>query len=270
MTQPPKLPQPAPEQGDPTGVRSLLSSLPDPTPMPPTVVERIEASLAAAAAAQRSEARAGSVGASSSPWMTEPPGARRAPSRAIAALAAGFLAIAGTGMFALRSLRSEGPATAPPMVITPRSTASTQPEEPPARSASPGGSTWPTVAPSPNAASGAVVLFATDTRYTQAALAVQAAVLWAAPGPSLPPLAAEQPGIGPLGTPAGLAGCLDALGLDAPERTMIDFALYEQRPAAVLITRTGPRTEVRVVERSCRDGNPGLIREAITVTARHS
>ncbi len=253
------------DRDDPTGMRSLLSSLPDPAPMPDDVAARIGASLAEAAGEQRHRPPLAQRGGP--PWEKARAGGRAA-SRTIGALAAGFLVIAGAGVFGLHTLQS-GRSSAPPMVVAPPAT-----RPGPSQVTPPASPSSPTV---PGRRSGAPTpLFtATKTVYSSASLEKQAAMLWTAAGaahPSftLPSLAAEQPGIGPLATPLGLSDCIRALGLEVPDRVVVDFARYAGRPAAVLVTANGPALQVHVVERTCRAGRPGVIAGplAVAVPAR--
>lgn len=226
--------------------------------MPDDVAARIEASLAVAA----DELRRRPVEVPGrAPWANNRSHAGRSSSRTIAALAAGFLVIAGAGVFGLQSLES-GTSDAPPMAVTPPSTHRSPSQATPTNSAPPSSAASPRPAPS------TPLFTASKTDYTHGDLAKQATALWAAAGsnPSftLPSLSAEQPGLGPLATPMGLADCVAALGIDAPARVVADFARYGGRPAAVLLTSNGSTVQVHVVERTCRTGRAGVIAEPVT------
>ncbi len=287
---PPGMRNPGMDHEDPTGVRALLGSLPDPGPMPADVVQRIESSLSAAA---ESVPRAGASGGSDRTWgSTRPNLPGGASPRTIAALAAGFLMIAGTGVFGLRSLQTDG-TPGPPMAIAPAShPSSTSPDRHPSPTSPPTGPashtspTGPTTGPhnpftptptSPPAVSGGTdgtpkdqpaetIFVASGTIYLPDTMAAQATQLWRDPGAPLPALAAEQPGIGPLATPAALSECLDALDVASAPRAVVDFALYRQRPAAVIITGDAHAAQVRVVDRSCRAGHPNLLLGPVSLT----
>ena len=72
VTTPRHQPGPVRPEDDPTGVRALLSSLPEPGPMPEHLVERISASLAAEQA-NRSRVVRQLIAAGADP-CTRPPG----------------------------------------------------------------------------------------------------------------------------------------------------------------------------------------------------
>ena len=52
-------------------------------------------------------------------------------------------------------------------------------------------------------------------------------------------LAAEAPGIGPIGTPVGARACADALGVPSDAGVLVDVADVDGRPAAVLVVDAG-------------------------------
>ncbi len=246
MTRPPSVRNLSEEEEDPTGVRSLLSSLPDPGPLPSDVVQRIEASLHAAAAAD-------AAGRASQPanciWSVGDARVGRASTLTIAALAAGVLVIAGAGVFGLRQLQASDPAVAP-LAISQQNSARAVASGPGALVTDP----WTTAASTRMES----IFTATDTRYAEARLASQASRVWATPGPTLSVRATEQPEIGLLGTRTGLASCLKALGSEPVGRVVLDFGLYEGRPAAMLILNTPGAVRAYVVGRSCRAGAPDL------------
>ncbi len=246
MTRPPSVRNLSEDEEDPTGVRSLLSSLPDPGPLPADVVQRIEASLHAAAAADaagRASQPANSI------WSVGDAPVGRASTLTIAALAAGVLVIAGAGVFGLAQLQSPDPAVAP-LAISQQNSARAVASGPGALVTDP----WTAAA----SARMEPIFTVTGTRYAEAGLASQASRVWARQGRTLSVPAAEQPGIGPLGTRTGLASCLKALGSEPVGRVVLDFGLYEGRPAAVLILNTPGAVRVYVVGRSCRPDAPDL------------
>ena len=75
----------------------------------------------------------------------------------------------------------------------------------------------------------------------------------------LPSLAAEAPGIGPIGTPIGARSCADALGVPATAGLLVDVAEVDGRPAAVLVVDAGQGRTAYAVDRSCTIGTTGLI-----------
>jgi len=108
------------------------------------------------------------------------------------------------------------------------------------------------------------------TAYDAGNLGAQARRLLDSPGQPIRDLAAEAPGIGPIGTPIGLASCLEAIGaLDAsspsPDAVSADLAAFDGRPAVVVVvTRAGAST-AWAVERTCTTGAPGVLKDATPV-----
>lgn len=239
---------------DPTGVHALLSSLPEPGPMPADLVDRIQASLR-----EEADRREGSdervtyalfAGrnrrASRGPWL-------RVAAVAALALFVGGGMLAGTGNLgptalgmlggnAARSATATGPATAaassPLSALTPAPSAD--------------GHTPATSSPEQT-------FVQSRTNYAGGTLRDQARRLVTAPPPALPDLAAEAPHLGPIATPTGLASCLSALGLPPDAHAVVDLSTYEGRLGAILVTRHGDHDEVRVVKRACTTGDPELM-----------
>ena len=56
----------------------------------------------------------------------------------------------------------------------------------------------------------------------------------AEPGPELPPLAAETPGIGPIGTESGIRACLGNFGVDAATAVSNSYRM-EWPPGSVTV-----------------------------------
>lgn len=236
---------------DPTGVHALLSSLPEPGPMPPDLVERINQSLRQEAGerAPASErvsyalfaGRNGRTG--STPWL-------RVAAVAAIALVLGGGMLAGTGAFGTNLLTVLG--------------------APPAKSATPttpagAGSTGDGTA-SPGATEqradprrGPQTFVSSGRRYVSETLRHQAATVLATPPTPLHELAAEAPHLGPIATPTGLAACLTALDLPGDAEALVDLATYQGQPAAVIVTRYPTHDEVRVVKRNCSTAGAELV-----------
>lgn len=263
---------------DPTGVRALLSSLPEPGPMPPELVARITASLS-----HEQEMRAGEV---------DELAARRRPRRLHQVLtlggAAAAVAVIGTVVVlqsrtppttsSAQSAAREAPAAAPP-ASTGSAAASSQPTggggstpyglAAGGRSAAPGDRS--------GAANGASLhIQMSGTAYTRGNLLIEARARHRSISAPLAPNAAQSPGIGPVGTPTGLTSCLHALGqkpVNEPGAVWADLASFDGQPAAVIVVRTAgspsPGTSdpggsagsgtVWAVGRDCRPGHPFVL-----------
>jgi hypothetical protein len=236
-------------EDDPTGVRALLSSLPEPDPMPAYLVERISASLAAEQAS-RSRAGASTV----SPLVRRHRSARRLVlGLAGVAAAAAVVGLIGTDL--LRgSDQSAGNATAS-MATAERSTT-------PAPALAPqtpvqGGTEGVTAMPTMH-------IQMSSTRYTAAGFAAQAGALASTPGQRAQPLTSES--AGPIATPTGLAGCLRALGVGPVDEVTADLGFYEGVPAAVIVTVTGSTRTAYAVGRSCSTGNQAVLHAGVPVS----
>jgi len=224
-------------------VRAMLSSLPDPGPVPPDVLDRINRTLRAlqeedAARAATSSASGADTGATVVPLRR-----RAAGHRALWLAAAAAVVLSGGGAV-VSQLGSDTSA---------RDTAASVA----------GGS------PSPEATSGAGArgvapaepggrVYASGTDYRRADLVRQALALLA-PGPRRP--AAELPGAaGLLADPTTLTACVRAVGAAPANLLAADLATYEGRPAVVLLLTGGSGStgssarEVLVADRDCRPG----------------
>ncbi|HET7278027.1 MAG TPA: hypothetical protein VFJ22_08105 [Dermatophilaceae bacterium] len=234
---------------DPTGMRALLSSLPDPGPMPVDLVERITAAL---------EQQAGKSHASGAPHGAGVvPLHRRHPWRTAflaAASAAAVLLVAiplatGTAPGNLSALFGGGSSVA-------GSAADSRSEERAGQLAQ----------GSSGAAVGAVTVRMTGTAYTRARLAGQARALLASTAPLLYPTAAAEPApSGPISTPAGMRACADALGIAPEEPIVADVADFDGQPAAVLVVGQAAAPTAYAVSRSCGPAGSALLAGPIPV-----
>jgi hypothetical protein len=253
----PRQPSGESPEDDPTGVRALLASLPEPEPMPAYLVERISASLAA------EQANRGPVSAGA----TVVPLARRRPLRTMAlglagvAAAAVVVGVVGTSVLHRPDQSSSGAAAS--MSTATRGTSSA-----PAPSSAPAQGTGTQGAGAEGlAATPPMHIQMSSTRYTRGSFAAQAGAL-AASGPAQPvqPLTGESPGIGPIATPTGLASCLRALGVGRVDDVTADLASYEGTPAAVIVTVSGSTRTAYAVKRSCSTGNQSLLHPGVPVS----
>ncbi len=238
-------------EDDPTGVRALLSSLPEPDPMPAYLVERISASLAAEQAS-RSRAGASTV----SPLVRR----HRSTRRLVLGLAGVAAAAAVVGLVGTDLLRGSNQSGG-------NATASMATAE---RSRTPG----PALAPQTPAQGGTEGVNAmppmhiqmSSTRYTASGFAAQAGALAATPGQPVKPLTGETPSVGPIATPIGLASCLRALGVGPVDDVTADLGFYEGVPAAVIVTVTGSTRTAYAVGRSCSTGNQAVLHAGVPVS----
>lgn len=260
-----------PVEHDPTGMRALLANLPEPGPMPDDLVARITAALAAEADA----AATGSAASSPSPAPPAPPAAvapgeeaapsagatvvplprRRARLRHLG-VAAAVVGALGLGGIVLSTTPNDLTAS----IGAAGGADSAQDAESAAGGSDDSGAGAPASALVPAAGSGEVVVVMSGRSYTGSDLARDARDLAADPGGErLRSLAAEAPGIGPIGTPLGARACADALGVPASAGVLVDVAEVDGRPAAVLVVDAGGGPTAYAVDRSCTTGTTGLI-----------
>ena len=229
------------QDDDPTGVRALLSSLPEPEPMPEDLVHRITASLAAEQAAR------GQREAIVLP-LTVP---RRRGRRVLTAVAvaAGIAAVgvAGAELLPLAGSSQTSAGAA--------SSAGAQLAASPDSGRKASSPAW----------SGAMHIEQSGTRYTTAAFVEQATSLASRPASDVTPLTGEAQGAGPIATPQGLADCLTALGVNPSADVTADLAFFDGTPAVALVTLRGGHRTAYAVLRSCRTGAAGVLHAATTL-----
>ena len=230
---------PEPIEPDPTGMRALLSSLPDPGPMP----EGLEASILARLAELGVEGEP--------PGLTVPPvrgpeadilplthsGSGRHERRRWFAAAAGIAAAAVLGIAVTDGLKGDG------WVSTAIGRGS-------ADSAAGSGAAGPSQesrASSLAEVPGAMSL-TSGTDYRAATLREQAAGLLAR--------AASQPKDSAY---SGLDACLSSLGLTAADSPEVDRASYEGKPAYVIVWTRDGRSSVVVTEPTCGSGGSHVV-----------
>lgn len=259
-----------PIEDDPTGMRALLRSLPDPGPMPGTLVARIQASLAAEV-----EARAGGLEASAVAEPAHPQAAGATPQdvpvlaarRArrvgspgkwlVAAVAAGVVALGGVGL--ITSGLFDGSDTTA-SGFTAADAEKSSPEV-----AAGGGefssSSSGRASGSADPAAGATVrVTMTQTSYAAAGLADQARAYLQRSWPMIGPNVPGSPGAGPIATPLGARACADALGLDPAEPVTVDLGTFAGDPAALVVGAGGGGARTAyVVERTCTTGSTATL-----------
>ena len=259
----------SPIEDDPTGMRALLSSLPDPGPMPPDLSARILAALEREAG----YAESGSI------WDDEPappvPGVPPAPMRSLATHAevggrvptrrrrrapifavAAALAIFALGGGALVRLVTDG--------LSGQSTAGSAYERPAtdeAASRDSGVAAGSTDAASPPLSRnlGDFRVTTSGTAYSIAGLAGEARTALTARGVES---TSEQARLS-LATPAGVSDCARAL---AGTPVHVDFGSYQGTEAALVVdtTSTGA-TRAYVVQLTCSAAAPGILAGPVDV-----
>lgn len=241
------------DEPDPTGMRELLRSLPEPGPMPDHLVARIRASLGdLEPLAVRSERTPGR----DVPRETTTPGRGSWLARHGGKLAVAAVLVVGGGAVANDQLGLLGGSDDMTTGSAVGDTAESQ------RGA---GSDTSQEGESGGAVtvSGPVVVRLSDRSYTAAGLATQ--LQGAATGQEIGPLTAEAPAIGPIGTELGVRSCLEALGLPRETGADVDLALLDGTPAAILVVTAGGERTAYAVGRDCTTGNPSLLAGPVPV-----
>ena len=255
LRQPP--PGPPDPDDDPTGMRALLSSLPEPGPMPDDLVARITASLA------EEQERRPVV----RPLPEVPVHEVARPHRPLwrtAGLAAAAAAVIGVGAGSLLTHTAPGELGAlfggsgNNSVSSAAGASNYEGSQADSRS---GDAVAPKVEPSSSdkALAATVSIHHTARAYTSGAFDTQAAALLASPGDQAAPYGAEAPSIGPIGTEIGLRSCLSALTTDAYTTATADLGTFDGQPAAVVVLTTGAGHTAYAVQRSCSTGHPALL-----------
>ena len=242
----------APVEHDPTGMRALLASLPDPGPMPDDLVARISAALADEA--QRGDGidrlwglDEGDGGGSGS--QVAPIRRRRFEPRHLA-VAAAVVGILGLGGFLVRSVPGD--------VMASLGIAGGSGDSGAAADTAAGARAQALVAP--EAGSGEVVVVMSGVDHSSDRLDVSARELDDGTLDPVTDLSAESPAIGPIATPIGARACATALGIPADAGILVDVAEVDGVSAAVLVVHSDAGRTAWAVDRSCTTGNTGLIR----------
>jgi hypothetical protein len=243
---------------DPTGVRDLLSSLPQPDPMPDYLVERINASLAAESA-QRAATSSLTWGTSGTSVTALLAPARRRSGRLVFALAGAAAAVALFAVVGNALISSQSPTTS---AITSgvsngpaadRQTLTSRPED---KTLSGDAFSPPVEAPP------VVQIRPSGTRYTQADFVTQVRRFGSAVMAPNPRAAAEAAAAGPVGTTAGLIDCLNAIGAAGSQLVRADLALYEGRPAVIIVATSNGKAMAYAVGRQCSRADAAVLHAA--------
>lgn len=254
----PPVPPDRPDHDDPTGIRALLSGLPDPGPMPASLVDRINASIAAEQSSRADE----STGATVVPLH------RRRPTWQRVGLAAAAAAVVAVGVPALLNTMVPGG------VVTSLSSGSADSAEDSGGSgyergggaataappSSPGVVAPRTQTPSPDQRAagplGNVALMATGTAYTSSGLATQARA--AMSNLTSDKSSAPREG-GVADTQKGLRACLTAVGVEAWMPVTGDLATFEGRPAVIAVVSSDTGQTVYAVAPDCDATHPTVL-----------
>lgn len=260
---------------------AAATARPEPMPdaMPHPVAQRIGAALAAETRLRvdpgplrpaEHAASTGSTGATGSTGTVTPfgrPGPRRRAWMAVAAVAAAAAVIATGGSLLHLNKRTDAAASLsdPTSGTRPRSTPGVA-----ASASTPTGPTSPSAPSSVLPGSPTVHIQLSSTKYAAGNLAQYTRRLLNGRGPEIGTRSAEAPSIGPLATPIGLASCLRALpvgGASPVSAVSVDLASYDNAPAAVVVVThdAASASTAWVVERSCSQGDPHVIKAATLV-----
>ncbi len=264
-----------PVEHDPTGMRALLGSLPDPGPMPDHLVARITAAL-------EEESRGGgeavvgttAAGDADPRWAPPPPAPQQLAAAAPAApghegevvplrrrrtwvlgAAAAAVVALGVGGVVVDRLATGG-------LQASLGIAQGGDDSGAAESAAGGSADGAAEAPPLVAEDSAlgVVVVATGSAYGPENLQDLAAALPQVSGTDASRLVRGEAVSEPLAGPAAARACAAGLGVAPDDAVTVDLATYEGRDAAVVVARdTGGAGRAWVVEHSCTATSPGIV-----------
>lgn len=257
----PQLPRASasPPDEDPTGVRALLSGLPEPHPMPAHLVERINASLAAAQAQRAQAQRAvSSAGGSVAPLVAS---SRRRPGRVLFALAGAaaavtLIAVVGGNLFQSGTTATDTSASGA-LSSAPRESGGAEPQVAPGKAATDSASTPPLIQ-----------IRRSETHYTKVDFTAQAQTLRGAvigPEPSATPYSPAFARAARLGTAVGLTDCLRAIGADRAQTVRADIAFYEGEPAVIIVATTAGIPMAYAVDPGCSSADAAVLLPATSL-----
>lgn len=256
----PRKPAGSSPDDDQTGVRALLSGLPEPDPMPAYLIERISASLAA----EQAQRTVLASGASVTPLLsTTRRRGRLLFSIAGAAAAAVLVGVLGTNLVRdnqsgdMTSAASSGRASAA------RESGDQAPTSSDDKAVS-GNPLAPTSARTSAPAS--LQIRVSKVRYTRTTFVAQARRLRDVTFDSPQPMATDSSAVGssavgPMGTTSGLLDCLSAIGADEPQLVQADLAFYEGQPAVIIVTTTDGISTAYAVGPGCSRADASLLHQ---------
>ena len=256
MVSTPPVPPGGSDDLDPTGIRALLSALPDPGPMPSELVDRIHASIAAEQAARESSSV---VPLRTRRWGWQHVGAIAAAAAVIGLAVPALLTGTGPGdVVASLTGRNSAADTASGSAasLQERSEAGAPAANQPTPSAP--------VDQRARSSVGPVALGASGTAYTTPGLATQARTRFATALDS----AASAPKAlraGAADTEAGLRACLTAVGVQAWMPVQGDLATLDGAPAVIALVSDDTGQTVYAVSPDCDATHPAVLAGPVPV-----
>lgn len=256
MVSTPPVPPDGPDDLDPTGIRALLSALPDPGPMPPDLVERINASIAAEQTARET---ATVVPLRPRRWSWQHLGA--AAAAAAVFVVGGSALVTGTGPGDVLASLSGGSSadgdSAGSASVESRADAGAAPVSPQKGSSITSGSSGDRV----RGPVGEVVLVSSGAAYTTAGLATQARSTIAARGAAKDTDGAPLPhrAAGVADTGIGLRACLTAVGVQPWMPVHADSATLDGAPAVIAVVSSDTDQTVYAVPPTCDAAHPTVL-----------
>ncbi|MFL6078443.1 MAG: hypothetical protein ACJ714_00805 [Ornithinibacter sp.] len=255
----------APVEHDPTGMRALLASLPEPGPMPDDLVARISAALVVEAQrgdgieqmwsldhdADASGARDAGGDTATDAGAQVVPLRRRLGLRHLG-VAAAVVGVLGVGGFLVRSVPGD--------VMAAFGTTAGSSDSAAVAEDAPAADAGKLALVAPPAGSGDVVVVMSGVDHAADRLDVTARQLDDGTLDPIADLTAESPAIGPIATPIGARACATALGIPADAGILVDVSEVDGASAAVLVVHSDAGRSAWAVDRSCTSGNTGLIR----------
>jgi len=237
---------------DQTGVRALLSGLPEPDPMPAYLVERISASLAA----EQAQRAVLTSGASVTPLLGT---ARRRPGRLLFSLAGAAAAVVLIGVLGNNLVRDNSTSrvsSAASSGLTPAHRESSGLALPSSSDKSVAG---------PARAPASIRIRVSAVRYTPATFVAQARRLRDVAFASPQPMATDSSAVGTIGTTSGLTSCLHAIGAGDAQLVNADLAFYQGQPAVIIVATTNGVPTAYAVGRGCSQADASLLHQGVVL-----
>lgn len=217
-------------ENDPTGMRDLLRSLPEPGPMPQNVTDRITAALAAEHMGRANDDHSNVTPLSRTGRTASKPGRRRWMQAVGGVAAAAVVAtVAVVGVNALQ--HNDAPVSAVPSSMAHPSAGSSE-------------------------LATRVQVESSGTSYSSSAFNTQAASMASNDTATIPD-AAVVAKFGSLTHPQAIVDCVRSIGgslLDDPSRIKVDLATYEGKPALIIVVTKGNKQTAFAVSSSCSKG----------------